>query len=120
MVPARKYDCQTCGACCCNPNVNRRRGLVNYIEVEKTDRLLRRRDLVRRLVVLDDDGIPHMRLDDAQRCVALEGEVGHQVRCGIYQWRPTGCRLVEPGDEECRRARRERGVDPPRRSATAG
>lgn len=106
-----RYDCTRCGACCCNPDVNRRRGLWNYIQVEKTDRLLRKPDLVRRLVVLDDDGIPHMKLDRDQRCVALRGTVGKRVTCTIYPYRPTGCRLVQPGDAECRQARRERGVE---------
>jgi len=46
-----------------------------------------------------------------QRCAALSGELGVRVSCTIYALRPADCRRVEPGSKECRRARRERGVD---------
>lgn len=39
------------------------------------------------------------------RCVALDGEVGTRVACGIYAARSSTCRSVEPGDAQCRRAR---------------
>jgi len=34
------------------------------------------------------------------------------VHCAIYAQRPRGCKRVQPGDEACLRARRERGIDP--------
>jgi Fe-S-cluster containining protein len=111
-MPPTTYDCMTCGACCCNPDLNRKYGHVNYIEIQADDRILRNESLVKKLVFRDKDDVPHVRLDRRQRCTALRGHVGVSVACSIYRDRPTGCRNVLPGDEECLRARRERGIDP--------
>jgi len=59
-----------------------------------------------------------MRGTDAAppRCVALEGDIGVAVRCGIYQNRPSPCQDFAPfaplgiGDEACARARRKHGL----------
>jgi Fe-S-cluster containining protein len=110
MGIARDLDCRTCGACCCNPDENRREGYADYIEVRPTDRLLRKPALSRRLVVLNAQGVPHLRLDPQGRCVALRGRVGRRVRCAIYDDRPAACRRVEPGDARCLQYRRERGI----------
>jgi Fe-S-cluster containining protein len=107
-VPA--YDCVTCGACCCNTDENRAEGYPWYLEVRDTP-LLDKRDLQKRLVVYDPDGVPHLRLDPSGRCAALVGKIGRQVHCSIYALRPRGCRLVQAGDPQCLQARKERGVD---------
>ena len=44
------------------------------------------------------------------RCEALQGTVGEQVACGIYEHRPEPCREVQPGDEKCLRARARHGL----------
>lgn len=105
------YDCQTCGACCCNTDENRAENYRWYVEIEGGSSLLKRPDLVARHVEEDHDGLPHMRLDDEGRCSALEGKLGRYVRCTVYAHRPRGCRRVQPGDEDCLRARKERGID---------
>lgn len=52
------------------------------------------------------------------RCVALLGEVGSQVRCSIYQNRPSPCRDFEchsetlAGNNDCNRARASHGLPP--------
>lgn len=52
------------------------------------------------------------------RCVALRGEIGRQVSCAIYEWRPSVCRDFAPwaalgqGDEACDDARRRHGLPP--------
>lgn len=52
------------------------------------------------------------------RCVALEGEIGVEVRCTIYAARPSPCREFAPyaalgiGDDACARARRRHGMAP--------
>lgn len=46
------------------------------------------------------------------RCVALQGDIGVAVACGVYAQRPTPCREVEAGDEKCQRARARHGLPP--------
>ena len=106
------YDCTTCGACCANPRDNEAEGFRGWVEVEPTSRLLSRRDLVRKLVVLDSRGAPVLRMDREGRCLALRGAIGARVRCDIYALRPVACRRVQPRDADCERARSEHGVGP--------
>jgi Fe-S-cluster containining protein len=47
------------------------------------------------------------------RCVALRGEVGGAVACGIYAQRSSTCRDVQPGDAQCRKARGAHGLETP-------
>lgn len=52
------------------------------------------------------------------RCIALEGEIGASVRCGIYAGRPSPCRDFAPyaalgiGEDACDRARVRHGLRP--------
>jgi len=105
-------DCTRCGACCCNTDENRREGFVDYVEVFAHDALRRRPDLIAKLAVRNERRQVHLRLTSDHRCVALAGELGRSVHCGIYELRPTVCRRVQAGSDECLRARRERGVEP--------
>jgi Fe-S-cluster containining protein len=101
------FDCQACGACCCNTKKNIRLQHREYIEVMPSDPLFRRTPLLDKLTVLQDNGTRHMLLTgEEQRCAALEGALGEGVKCTIYHFRPEGCRQVTPGDEECLRARK--------------
>lgn len=104
------FDCQRCGACWCNPASNRAESFSDWVEVESRAPLLRRKQLVGKLVKTGVDGRPHLRLDDDHRCVALEGRIGHFVRCTIYRMRPKACRRVEAGSEQCLVARAEHGL----------
>lgn len=104
-------DCQRCGACCCNRDENRREGVTFYVEIDDPrSRLLTRDDLRKRFTVLDENEVPHLRLDPSGRCAALVGRLGLDVRCVVYADRPRGCRLVTAGTPECLEARRQRGV----------
>ncbi len=104
-------DCQRCGACCVNPPENRDRGYTEYILVHEEDPLLKRRDLVKKLVVLDNEGLPHLRLTADGRCHSLRGALGGRVRCDIYHHRPTPCRRVELGSDLCHWYRRVQGLE---------
>jgi Fe-S-cluster containining protein len=107
-----EFDCQTCGACCCNSDENRSEKFIDYIEVPKRTTLAQHRALIRKLTVINDQGERHMKLvGKEQRCIALSGEPGVSVACTIYEMRPPACRRVEPGSDECRRDRFERGID---------
>lgn len=46
------------------------------------------------------------------RCVALEGEIGRQVACGIYDGRPSPCREFDVDLATCNRARQRHGLPP--------
>jgi uncharacterized protein len=94
-------DCQRCGACCVNLPANRAEGFPYWVELEPGDRLLTRADLVRKLVVDDPDGVPHLRTAADGRCLALRGALGRRVSCAIYHHRPSPCRRVQPGDANC-------------------
>ena len=103
------YDCQTCGACCCNPDENRAEGFVDYVEVRRREPLARDRALARRLTVINSAGQRHMKLK-GDRCAALTGTLGRSVSCTIYELRPQGCRRVEAGGRRCLQYRKERGI----------
>lgn len=107
-----RFDCQACGACCCNTARNRAAGTREYVEVTRQDRLFREeRALLKVLAEPTDDGRFFMKLKGPeQRCVALEGDLAAGVGCSIYALRPQGCRQVESGDEECLNARRHHGL----------
>jgi len=106
------FDCQRCGACCCNSDENRAEGFADYVQVRERSPLARHPSLLRKLTVLNARGERHLRLlGQEQRCAALRGKVGARVSCTIYELRPAGCRRVEPGSKECRGRRRERGID---------
>ena len=106
-------DCVTCGACCCNPDENRRVSYVDYIPVRTNDIALRRQAaLLNEFTVENTDGERHMRMTGPdQRCAALGGELGRAVACSIYRVRPRACHLVRAGDPTCLRLRKERGID---------
>lgn len=107
-----KWDCVTCGVCCCNPEGNLRIGSREYVEVTKKDALYQRdRELLKKLAVRNDDGQWFLKLvGDDQRCVALTGTMQERVACAIYPMRPRGCRVVQVGDDECLRARLRFGL----------
>lgn len=94
--------CLTCGACCVTFR-------VSFYWAEAEER-----------------GLPEAMTEPLQRwfscmagtnqpqprCVALQGEIGTAVACGVYAQRPTPCREVQAGDEQCQRARAKHGLPP--------
>lgn len=105
------FDCLSCGACCVNSDHNRAGGYPWYVEVDDPEsELLQRKDLCRRYVVEDPAGVPHMKLHADGRCTGLKGKIGRRVSCEIYRHRPQACKGVEPGDVNCMKARKERGI----------
>jgi len=101
------YDCRACGACCVNLPENAAEGFAWWVEIADDDR-----DVPANLVVQDADGVPHLRVVDGWRCIALRGAVGRSVRCAIYHQRPSPCRRVQAGDALCRRYRAAHGLTP--------
>jgi Fe-S-cluster containining protein len=89
---------------------NQLEGFASWVEIEDGDNILSPADLVKKLVVRDADGVPHLCLAADGRCMALRGAPGRDVRCAIYSDRPSPCRRVQAGDALCRRYRREHGL----------
>ena len=105
------FDCLRCGACCCNPAENRAEAFRDYVPVEAGSRLLRRRRILGRYTVVNERGERHLKIVGAEeRCAALEGSLGHRVRCAIYADRPAACRRLEAGSPRCLQYRAERGI----------
>jgi Fe-S-cluster containining protein len=102
-------DCRTCGACCVNLPSNRAEQFPWWVEIADDDRILERADL-RKYVVRDADGVPHLRLAGDSRCIALRGALGRETACAIYADRPSPCRHVQRGDALCKRYRHEHGL----------
>ena len=48
-----------------------------------------------------------------KKCIAFEGTMGKEVRCGIYEQRPRACSEYDPGSPGCLNARRWAGMPPP-------
>ena len=103
--------CLSCGACCAAFRVDfhcadlatpSNPGVPVALTVPLTATLVRMRGT---------DEVP-------PRCVALEGEIGNEVRCTIYERRPGPCRDFAPyaplgmGDDACDSARRRYGLPP--------
>lgn len=94
--------CQHCGACCAAFRVSfywgeaAQRGLP--------DTLLER--VSAHLACMVGTNQP------APRCRALRGEVGQEVTCQVYDARPSPCHEVEPGSDQCNKARAKYGLEP--------
>ena len=98
------HPCLKCGACCAAfrvdfavHEIDEQGGSVpSGLAVEVTGRVWRMR------------GTDHAQ----PRCAALTGKVGERAACGIYEWRPSPCRELEPGSDACTRARARHGLGP--------
>jgi Fe-S-cluster containining protein len=92
--------CQRCGACCAHFRVSFYwaegvvRGLADTA-VEQVTPLL---------ACMAGTNQPE------PRCHGLEGQVGEQVSCRLYEQRPSPCRELQPGEEKCNRARARHGL----------
>jgi Fe-S-cluster containining protein len=109
-APQDRYDCLTCGVCCVNPPSNVDESFKDWVQIRPKDEILKRKDLVKKHVTTNEAGDPHLRLDAEGRCLALQGKLGRNVTCRIYQQRPLCCRRVQPGDNECLALRAEHNI----------
>lgn len=102
--------CVSCGACCAHFRVS-----FYWAEADDAGGLVPT-ELTEPLSLL----MRNMRgtNDRAPRCVALQGDIGGCVSCGIYEQRPTPCREFSMSGEEgihnkaCDRARARYGLPP--------
>ncbi|RKQ38100.1 YkgJ family cysteine cluster protein [Enterobacter sp. R1(2018)] len=102
--------CMTCGACCAYFRVS-----FYWAEADDAGGLVPSH--------LTEPVSPFLRCmcgtnQRHSRCVALEGEPGERVRCGIYENRPSPCReFMMSGEggitnDACNRARAKYGLPP--------
>lgn len=98
-------DCMTCGACCAalpcvGVRPNEKIAAEDYWDIfvegengEVTvDRFLRRNG-------------------ETFACTALDGTIGEQVSCRVYEERPRICHLFEAGSDKCHALRRAFGLE---------
>lgn len=104
--------CESCGACCASYRVDFHpselaqtsggTGVPVVMALPLTAKLMRMKGT--------DNTSP--------RCIALQGEIGSQVGCAIYEDRPSPCHEFNPWaalgivDDACDRARRRHGLPP--------
>jgi hypothetical protein len=104
--------CQSCGACCASFRVTFHRS-----ELDGEGGLV-----PENLADAETASLCRMRGTDYSppRCVALMGQIGQSVACGIYRERPSPCRefgeRMEMGvfDDACLRARARHGLPMPK------
>ncbi|WP_081403508.1 MULTISPECIES: YkgJ family cysteine cluster protein [Acinetobacter] len=46
------------------------------------------------------------------RCIALQGTIGEQVSCGMYELRSSSCKEVQIADAQCNKARMAHNMVP--------
>jgi Fe-S-cluster containining protein len=92
-------DCVACGRCCHHG--------PNTVQLLEADEARLGDERLQRLTVVMDRP-PYFRFikNDGDRCGALDASVANQHPCAIYDARPEGCRIVEPGSPCCLEARR--------------
>lgn len=109
-IPVEKQSaCHKCGACC-----------AYFIVAFPTDEIdMGMGGVVPCAMTLPLDGVRScMKGTNGKnhRCVALEGSVGHSVKCAIYEKRPSTCRNFDrawefdKGNELCDKARLAYGL----------
>ncbi|WP_374347083.1 YkgJ family cysteine cluster protein [Chitinimonas sp.] len=99
---AHSEPCLQCGACCAAFRVS-----FYWAEAEQRGLPLALTEQVNGLMsCMRGSWAPQ------PRCAALQGEVGGATRCSVYLQRPSPCREVQPGDEQCRRARARHRLPP--------
>lgn len=92
-------DCVACGRCCHHG--------PHTVQLLEQDELRLGEERLTRLTVLMDRP-PFFRFirNDGERCGGLDLSVPERYPCAIYDARPEGCRIVEPGSPCCLEARR--------------
>jgi hypothetical protein len=105
MAGDQLHPCQRCGACCATFRVSFY--WSEAVPAHLTEQLTPFRAHMK-----------HSNEPGKPRCVALNGEIGKEVACGIYQERSTPCRDFEASFEtgtpnpRCDKARANHGLPP--------
>ena len=102
----QENPCRACGACCAAFQVS-----FYWRETDEDPHGSVPTELTRKL---NDSRcfLLGTQLLKNKRCIALEGEIGKEVRCSIYDRRPSPCRQVQIADDKCANARGLWGLPP--------
>lgn len=107
----RKSPCMACGACCAYFR-------VSFPTVETNDVSGHEVPLDETLFLNDSQRYMKGTQGATPRCIALEGHVGFNVKCTIYENRPSSCRTFnlswkdDIGNARCDLARGAFGLQP--------
>ena len=99
-------ECTKCGACCIADSYR----AETFVDLTPAD--VKRLPPKYRLHVVNNVwqlALGAKTHGGSTRCVALRGTVFKQVKCDVYERRPTVCRRFRPGSAGCRRALRDAG-----------
>lgn len=99
-------DCMTCGGCCAafvNINVKPDNPIASKDCWEVTK-------ATKNGEIVTDRFIKRKETDFS--CVGLEGKIGENVSCRLYENRPRSCRAFEAGSDRCHAVRRAYGIEP--------
>lgn len=100
-------DCMTCGACC-----------ASFVCVDvASDSAVSSKDcweITREDKSGDEYTVDRYikRKETDFSCTALEGTIGENVSCRVYEDRPRMCRKFEAGSDRCHAVRRAYGLEP--------
>lgn len=97
-------ECLPCGACC---------GAMMCVAVSPDDTQTPAEnywDITTNGAIVVDRYL--RRNGETLACASLEGEIGEQVNCGIYEQRPKMCHVFEAGSDKCHAIRRAYGIEP--------
>ena len=108
-------DCQSCGACCQTSHRAPRDSERFRFWADCTPADVKRMPRRVRLKLVPTRGADGTRsmatpLGFDGRCGFLRGAIADQVKCSIYDVRPSLCRAFRAGSEFCRASRREIGL----------
>lgn len=104
------HPCQTCGACC----------TIYSVQFDPSELTKDPYNVPAKLTFKMSKDVLAMksRVPGSTRCVALDGNLGRYVSCGIYNNRPSPCRKFMASYENgiqnprCDDSRRKRGMKP--------
>lgn len=99
-------DCMTCGACCASfvcVDVAPENPISKEDCWEITDKGKSDEYIVDKYI---------KRKEEDFSCTALEGTIGENVSCRVYEDRPRMCRQFEAGSDRCHAVRRAYGLEP--------
>ncbi len=100
-------DCQKCGACCIEQLVVLMDGddVPYHMVTDKADIKVEHEDGLPKGATPLDLCVGLVMRQQLGRCIALEGKIGVDVSCKIYDNRPAVCKVMKAGAWACREVR---------------